>query len=190
MIHPLWSKCSSLSALMLSAICTFSVSLSVGQTAAWPTHSHDSQHTGISSVASQAFGHIHWSTPVDLARPTGEILIHYGSPLVTAANTVIVPVKTGTNSFRVEAHNGATGSLLWMQNTGWVAPSAGFMPGLGPTLFGNKLFVPDSGGRVMVRSKPDLAKGAISRLVFYGLKNYLADPKVYRQKVDQHPADH
>ena len=60
---------------------------------------------------------IHWQVPVDLDPPQGEIFIHCGSPLVTAANTVIVPVKTGENSFRVEAHNGATGARLWVLNT-------------------------------------------------------------------------
>jgi PKD repeat protein len=156
---------------------------SYAQTSGWPTHSHDAQHTGVSSTASQSFGTIHWSAPVDLAPPSGEILIHYGSPVITPANTVIVPVKTGTNSFRVEAHNGATGSLLWMQDTGWVAPSAGFMPGLGSTLFGKKLFVPDSAGRVIVRTNPDLATGHLSDLVFYGEKNYKANPQVYQQTV-------
>src|SRR5438105_1497769 len=63
----------------------------------WTTHAGNAHHTGLSSVAAQPFGIIHWSTPVDLAPPSGEILIHYGSPLVTPANTVIVPVKTGTD---------------------------------------------------------------------------------------------
>ena len=80
--------------------------------------------------------------------------------LVTAANTVIVPVKTGTNSFRVEAHNGTTGKLLWTQNTRYHAPGAQFLPGLGPTLFGNRLFVPDIGGRVLVRNKSRFGHGA------------------------------
>ena len=120
---------------------------------------------------------------MDLAPPTGEIFIHYGSPLVTAANTVIVPVKTGQNSFRVEARNGVTGKTLWMQNTGYVAPSAGFMPGLGPTIFGNQLFVPDIAGRVMVRQNPDQSKGEFSRLYFYGAKNYQANPAIYQQNV-------
>jgi len=153
------------------------------QTGAWLTHSHDSQHTGVSSVASQTFSTIHWQTPVDLAPPTGEIFIHYGSPLVTAANTVIVPVKTGTNSFRIEAHDGVTGNKIWTQNTGYVAPSAGFMPGLGPAIFGNRLFVPDIAGRVLVRQNPDQSTGAVAHLYFYGAKNYVANPTIYQQNV-------
>jgi hypothetical protein len=120
---------------------------------------------------------------VDLNPPTGEILIHYGSPLVTAANTVIVPVKTGTNSFRVEAHDGATGTLLWTQDTDYQAPADDFIPGLGPTLLGEKLLVPDIAGRVLVRKNPDSATGAVAHLYFYGQSNFLADPQVYERNV-------
>jgi hypothetical protein len=120
---------------------------------------------------------------VDLFPPGGTIFIHYGSPLVTAANTVIVPVKTGTNSFRVEAHNGATGKRLWTQNTGYQAPGASFVPGMGPTISGNQLFVPDIAGRVLVRQNPDLAKGSVTRLYFYGAKNYRKNPTAYKQNV-------
>src|SRR5208337_1419013 len=98
--------------------------------------------------------------------PTGEILIHYGSPLVTAANTVIVPVKTGTDSFRVEAHDGASGTLIWTQETGYRAPMAEFLPGLGPTLSQQRLFIPDSAGRILVRKNPDQATGGVGRLYF------------------------
>lgn len=113
----------------------------------------------------------------------GEILIHYGSPLVTAANTVIVPVKTGANSFRVEAHEGATGKKVWSQVTGYQAPSAGFIPALGAALFGDQVLVPDIAGRVLVREDPDLAKGSVTRLYFYGKKNYEANPQIYQQNV-------
>jgi len=164
-----------LSLLFLATTC-------IAQTGAWPTHSHDEQHTGISSVASQSLTRIRWHVPVDLAPPQGEILIHYGSPLVTAANTVIVPVKTLTG-FRVEGHNGATGKKMWTQATKWQAPGASFVPGLGPTLSGGQLFVPDFAGRVIVRQTPDLAKGTVSRLIFYGKKNYSANPTVYQQNV-------
>ncbi|MFY9560510.1 MAG: hypothetical protein WAQ52_09780 [Terriglobales bacterium] len=154
----------------------------VAQTGAWSTHSHDEQHTGISSVASQPLSKIHWHVPVDLAPPQGEIFIHYGSPLVTQANTVIVPVKT-TTGFRVEGHNGVTGKRMWTQATKYQAPGATFELGLGPTLSGNQVFVPDFAGRVIVRQTPDQARGTVSRRVFYGKKNYAANPTVYQQNV-------
>src|SRR5579863_6200939 len=81
----------------------------------WPSHAHDAQHTSDANAAGQNMNAIHWSAPVDL-HPNlvnGELLIHYGSALISPENTVIVPVKTGANSFRVEAHNGTNGALLW-----------------------------------------------------------------------------
>jgi hypothetical protein len=152
------------------------------QSGAWLTHSHDDQHTGVSSVASQPLATIHWHVPADLAPPQGEIFIHYGSPLVTAANTVIVPVKTATG-FRVEAHNGATGKKMWTQATKYQVPGASFLPAIGPTLSNNQLLVPDYAGRVIVRQTPDQPKGTVSRLIFYGKKNYAQNPAAYQQNV-------
>jgi hypothetical protein len=153
------------------------------QTGAWLTHSHDEQHTALSTVQSQPLDAIHWHLPVDLHPPQGEILIHYGSPLITAANTVIVPVKTNTNSFRIDARNGATGKRLWLQSTGWQAPEADFVPGMGPTISGNQLFVPDIAGRILVRQNPDQAKGTVTHLYFYGVKNFQKDQTAYKQNV-------
>ncbi|HLJ92889.1 MAG TPA: hypothetical protein VKU02_06820, partial [Gemmataceae bacterium] len=71
----------------------------------WSSYAHDPQHTAISDVPSQSLQAIHWQTPVDLNPQSygGDLYIHYGSPVVTAANTVIVPVKTGANDgFEVE----------------------------------------------------------------------------------------
>jgi len=152
------------------------------QAGAWPTHSHDNQHTGISSVESQPLTRIRWHVPVDLAPPQDEIFIHYGSPLVTAANTVIVPVKT-TTGFRVEGRNGFTGKKIWTQATKYQVPDATFLPGMTTTLFGNQLFVPDFAGRVIVRQTPDQLRGTVSRRVFYGERNYAANPTVYQQNV-------
>ena len=177
--------------LVLLLIYTFSISKATAQSAAgafhqsgeWSTHAHDAQHTGVSPVASQKFAKIHWQVPVDLAPPEGEIFIHYGSPVITAKNTVIVPVKTDTSSFRVQAHDGTTGKKLWTLGTAYQPPFAGFMPGLGVTLSQHHLFVPDAAGGILVRANPDNAKGKISHLYFYGLENYLADPGVYQQSV-------
>jgi hypothetical protein len=119
---------------------------------------------------------------VDLAPPQGTILIHYGSPIITQANTVIVPVKT-TTGFRIEGHNGATGKKMWTQQTKYQVPDATFVPGIGPTLANNQLFVPDFAGRVIVRQTPDATKGKVTRLIFYGKKNYNQNPTVYQQNV-------
>jgi hypothetical protein len=153
------------------------------QTGAWLSHSHDDQHTALSTVESQPLSSIHWHTKVDLYPPSGVIYIHYGSPLVTAANTVIVPVKTGNDSFRVEAINGATGKKVWQLNTGWLAPEADFIPGLGPTISGTTLYIPDIAGRVIARPNPDDKKQKISRLYFYGLKNFHKDQAAYKENI-------
>ncbi len=168
--------------LLLSVTLSFVPGRNAAAQTGWLTHSHDEQHSGVSSVASQPLTRIRWHVPVDLAPPQGEIFIHYGSPLVTQANTVIVPVKT-TTGFRVEAHNGATGVRMWTQQTKYQVPGATFLPAIGPTISNNQLFVPDFAGRVIVRQTPDQLKGVVSRRVFYGKKNYAANPTVYQQNV-------
>src|SRR5664280_672725 len=95
----------------------------------WSGYGHDAQHNAVSPVASQPLDHILWQTPVDLSVPTnntGELFIHYGSPLITRSNTVIVPVKTTVaGGFRVEAHVGTNGVLKWMQSTDYILPPHG-----------------------------------------------------------------
>lgn len=163
-----------------------SLDSSGAQSPGWPSHAHDSQHTSISSVESQPVNKIHWSTPVDLnpKKSFGEILIHYGSPLITPANTAIVPVKTSTNSFRVEAHDGANGSLIWKRESSYRAPFAQFTPSFSPVLHGSKLFIPEGGGTVLVRDNPDQAEGEVTRLVFYGAQNFNEDPAAYNDNVE------
>jgi hypothetical protein len=164
-------------------VLSVSFAFAQGVSNSWPNYAHDPQHTGVSAVAAQSLSKIHWSTPVDLDPPAGEIFIHYGSPLVTAANTVIVPVKTGSDSFRVEAHNGSDGTLLWMQNTNYQAPSASFLPSFSPVLSHNRLYIPAAGGIVFVRENPDQPTGNLFRMAFYGLTNYQADPQTYNAHV-------
>src|SRR5271169_7043273 len=152
--------------LAAGAFVLFGAANAAAQTGAWLSHSHDEQHTALSTVSSQPLTSIHWHAPVDLFPPQGEIFIHYGSPLVTAANTVIFPVKTGNNSFRVQAMNGATGKKIWQLNTGWQAPGASFTPGLGATISGSTLYIPDIAGRVIARPNPDEKKQQMRKLYF------------------------
>ena len=76
----------------------------------WDGYAGNAQHTGGSSTTlSQPLAGIKWSAPVDLQPQYvgDDLLIHYGSPMITANNTVIVPVKTGaTGGFELQAYNG------------------------------------------------------------------------------------
>jgi hypothetical protein len=155
----------------------------------WAGYAGDGQHTALSSVASQPLQSIHWQTPVDLNpqfTPTGELLIHYGSPLITQNNTVIVPVKTGaTDGFELSASNGATGASLWTLPTDytlglhdWTPPYA---PALTPT---QTLYYPGAGGTVLSVSDPQSpTPGPPTRTAFFGDSNYNANPSVYNTNV-------
>jgi hypothetical protein len=145
--------------------------------AAWSTLGGNSQHTALSAVAAQPLEVIHWFTPVDLAPPTGEILIHYGSPLVAAANTVILPVKTGsTGGYRVEARRAEDGALIWSETTDYILPPHNWTPSYSPTLaMSNRLYFPGAGGTVYFRDNVDSSgPAAVGQLAFAGLSNYLA----------------
>jgi hypothetical protein len=150
----------------------------------WPGHAKNSQHTSVSSIAAQSLSKIHWHAPVELQPPTGEIFIHYGSPLVTPVGTVIVPVKTGVNNFRAEARNQTTGAVLWHLKTDYVAPSAEFLPSFSPVLANGKLYMPAAGGTVLVRDTPDQVTGKLSRLVFYGSANFDGNRQIYSDNVE------
>lgn len=153
----------------------------------WGMYARDIQHTALSVTPAQPLNGIHWQTPVDLdpQYSQGELFIHYGSPLVTPANTVIVPVKTGaTDGFRVEAHSANNGSLLWTMTTDYVLPPHNWIPAFSPALTPSlTLYVPGAGGTVYYRNNPDSASGTQGQLAFYGLSNYQADPDAYDANV-------
>jgi hypothetical protein len=159
------------------------------RSSSWAGYAGDAQHTAQSRIESKPIRRAHWQTPVDLKpqySATGELFIHYGSPLVTGGNTVIVPVKTGeTGGFRVEARAGADGTLMWSLATDYVLPSQrhSWTPVFGPALTAASLYVPGAGGTLIVRDQPDSSAGEQARVAFYGLANYEADPSAYDAKV-------
>jgi hypothetical protein len=120
------------------ATCLIVVRPATGQIVGWPTYGHDAQHSGISSNAAGDLGTIRWQTPVDLnplVNPDGDLQVHYGSPMVTASDTMILPVKTGASGgFQVEARSGINGQLLWTQTTNYQLPPIGMGAGFGGLL--------------------------------------------------------
>jgi hypothetical protein len=151
----------------------------------WSDYAHDAQHSALSPVASQPLHRIVWQTSVDLSVPTnntGELFIHFGSPLITRSNAVIVPVKTtAAGGFRVEAHVGTNGALKWMQSTDYILPPHNWMPSFSPTLTPkNRLYFPGGGGVVYFCDSPDTnGTPTFGKIVFYGLTNYNANTNAY-----------
>ncbi|HEY1921459.1 MAG TPA: hypothetical protein VGG44_01740, partial [Tepidisphaeraceae bacterium] len=162
----------------------------------WNGYAANAQHTALSTVASQPVDAIRWDTPVDLdpqITAGGDLLIHYGSPVITAQNTVIVPVKTGASGgFELQAFNGADGSTLWTQNTDYSLPPMGqnaaysWTPSYSPTLAnGNTLYYPGNGGTVYERGSLNSA-GPVTptQEAFYGsLSTYEANAAAYNAGV-------
>ena len=74
-----------------------------------PTFAGNAQHTGIYATPASNLNSIRWSTTIDL-HPG--VAAHYGPPLITAANTVIIPSKTATDGFELKFLNGNDGTAL------------------------------------------------------------------------------
>ena len=155
---------------------------------AWFSYGHDAQHTAVSAIASQDLGRITWSSAVDLApqyTQTGELLTHYGSPVVTTRNTVVVPVKTtASGGYRVEGRNGATGALAWSAATDYVTPPHNWVPPYNVLLTQQgRLYAPGAGGRLVVRDDADTASSPLTSQVFYGAAAYNANPAAFNGSV-------
>ncbi|NIJ19210.1 hypothetical protein FHS95_000879 [Sphingomonas naasensis] len=138
----------------------------------------------MSAIASQDLGRIAWSSPVDLApqyTPSGALLTHYGSPVVTTHNTVVIPVKTGaTGGYRVEGRDGTTGALLWSATTDYVTPPRNWLPPYNVLLTQQgRLYAPGAGGKLLMRADADAASGALAAHIFYGAATYNANPAAF-----------
>ncbi|MCY7389286.1 MAG: hypothetical protein LH481_14735, partial [Burkholderiales bacterium] len=93
---------------------------------AWWGFGRDAQHSAVGAIATQPLTRLIWQSPVDLAPQYSgtSLLIHYGSPVITTKNTVIVPVKTGaTGGFRIEARNGGNGAAIWSAASDYILPT-------------------------------------------------------------------
>jgi hypothetical protein len=124
------------------------------------------------------------ATSVDL-NPTGA-LVHYGSPVITPSNTVVVPVKTGANGgFELQGLYGSNGTTKWTITSDYTLPPFSWMPPFGPALTpSNRLYFPGNGGTVYFVNNPDSKGATVSgQLAFYGISNYQANPGAYNSTV-------
>jgi hypothetical protein len=141
----------------------------------------------------QPFHRIRWRAKVDLhpVLAFGELLIHYGSPMITAANTVLVPTRISMKAgFRVVAYSGRTGARRWSLKTDYRSPpgTGGFFgiwtPPLPAVLTRNtSLAVAGAGGTVLVRRHSNSTEGGVRRLVFYGARRWRTHRRAYDKAV-------
>ena len=157
---------------------------------AWYGYAHDAQHSDLmptlanGGVTAQNLGQISWEVPIDTAIDT-TTAIHYGSPMITPANTVLIAVKTQTDGgFQMQARSASSGALVWSAASDYVIPPYVWIPSFGSTLtHANRLYMPGAGGKVYYMDNPDSAGGSLQTLVFYGASNYNASPSNYNATV-------
>ncbi len=151
---------------------------------AWWNFGRDSQHSAQSDIATQSLLRVVWQTPVDLVppyRPNNVLPIHYGSPVISRRDTVLVPVKLNRDGgFRVEARAGANGVLLWSAATDYVLPAHDWTPSYNIALTqGNRVYFPGAGGKLYFRDDVDSQTGSVQTVVFYGSNAYDLAPAAY-----------
>ncbi len=166
----------------LLLLLAFAPAVSFAQ-AQWSGHGNDPQHTAISTIPTLSLQQIAWSKLIDENSPSEPILIHYGSPVATAANTIVVPVRDVGGQYCIEALNGLNGSTLWESMTDYVnAPSTGgWVPSLTPTLTpSGRLYYPGIGGTVLRVDDPNASTVNPVRLSF------LDDYASFQSNYDSH----
>ncbi len=155
---------------------------------AWWGFGRDAQHSAVGTIATQPLARLIWQMAIDLApQYSGTALfIHYGSPVITQKNTVIVPVKTtATGNFRIEARSGTNGVTLWTAASDYVLPTQqSWTPSYNLTLTnGNRLYAAGAGGKLLYRDDADSTSATLQTAFFYGADTYNASRSTYDQNV-------
>ncbi|MEK6337042.1 MAG: Ig-like domain-containing protein [Acidobacteriota bacterium] len=152
------------------------------------TFAGNAQHTSNYPAPAQNLNVIKWTANIDLNN-TGTPPAHYGSPLITASNTVLVPIKTAGNGFKVDAFNGATGSLKYSVGSDYILPTFVWIPVYNPCVttgaFGTRMYYAGAGGTIWHIDNPDSnSPGPPVREVFYtSLAGYNANAAAYNSTI-------
>ncbi|HMG72356.1 MAG TPA: Ig-like domain repeat protein [Pyrinomonadaceae bacterium] len=170
------------SLLAISFLCFFA--LTSGRALAQATtFGGNAQHTSMYAAPAQSLNQFKLQATIDF---NPGALVHYGAPLVTAGNTLIVPVKTAGDAFQVRAFNGPTGAAKYTLTTDYILPAHNWIPSYNPCIatgaFGTRLYYAGAGGTIWHVDNPDSnTPSAPVREAFYGIGNY--NPATYNNTV-------
>jgi hypothetical protein len=156
----------------------------------WAGFAGNAQHTAVAIVLPQPFERIRWRAKVDQAPVLiyGSLTSDYGSPMITAANTVLVPTRISAKAgYRVIAYSGTSGVRRWSLDTDYRSPLV-TLPDANPPLPAvltpsETLAVAGAGGTVLMRGHANLRVGSVRRLVFYGAAQWKAHRSTYDKAV-------
>lgn len=152
------------------------------------TFAGNAQHTNLYTPTARHLNRTKWSTQIDTSNSGA--FAHYGEPLVTAANTVIVPVLTSvsgstTGTVTINVYDGATGTFKYNLVTDYTFPTFGWVPEYNPVVVGARLYYPGAGGTVYYVDNIDSnSPTAPTQLCFYGtLANYTTNAATYNSTI-------
>jgi hypothetical protein len=145
------------------------------------TFAGNAQHTANYPGPAQDLNVIRWQAVNDATSSAASA--HYGSPLVTAGNTVLVPTKNSSGGYQVDAYDGPSGAHKYTVTSDYVMPAHNWMPSYNIALANHvdpnthlqvtRLYFPGLGGTVYYIDNPDTppAAGAQQQVAFYGQVN-------------------
>jgi hypothetical protein len=147
------------------------------------TFGGNAQHTGIFTTPAQPLNVIKWQTDIDLNNSGA--FAHYGSPVISAANTVFVPVKTASNGFRVDAFDGSNGTFKYTVSTDYILPASVWIVPYNLCIVGTRLYFAGAGGTMFHIDNIDSNSPSTPvRDVFYtSLANYNANATNFNNTV-------
>jgi hypothetical protein len=153
------------------------------KTSAQTTFGGNAQHTGIFTPAVQPLNVLKWQTDIDFNN--NGAFAHYGSPVISANNTVFVPVKTASDGFRVDAFDGATGTFKYTVGTDYIMPSHNWLLPYNICIVGTRLYFAGAGGTMWHIDNIDSNSPTVPvREVFYTtLSAYNANATAFKNTI-------
>jgi hypothetical protein len=157
----------------------------------WTGFAGNAQHTAVAPTTPQPLTRVHWHVKVDHdpgnTSADGPIA-HYASPMITSANTVVVPTRfNARKGFDLVAYAGADGTRLWQFHTDYTVPLGAknqWPPPLPAGLVDNShVAVAAAGGTLLIRSHVNRATGGVRRVAFYGIRHWRAHRAAYKRDV-------